>query len=1300
MGWTKEQLAAMERDCGNLLVSAGAGSGKTAVLIQRIMGILTEARVDVDRLLVLTYTNAAAAEMRQRLGAALRERLGQEPENRELAAWLGRELTLLPGAKIMTIHSFCLELLREYSYALSLDPKSRIGSEGELAMLRDKVLNEVFEEAYLEAESPLKLLLDHYSQGIGDEHIRGLILRLLEFGQSMPDVEEWLAGLTKVYEIDSENNDHNNEEKNAEAEEQGAAAQWVSYFGQCMARELAEQRAVLAAARELAENSAGTGAYAGTLALEEEAIGKAVAAFEQSERSEQDFAGGMAAFGQIQFGRLPAIRAKAGVNIDMEAKEKIQLMRKQVKDTVAELRREAAPISNGTLAAELRELAPLAQALTGLCRRFYRAWQQAKRQRKLLEFADLEHYALELLGDERLGARETLRERFYEILVDEYQDINQVQERLLELLTNGHNRFMVGDIKQSIYRFRLAEPGLFLRRFEAYGRGENGRRIDLNRNFRSQAGVLAAVNFIFGQLMQGGDMEISYGAEAMLYCGRPELPENPVELLLIDRRAVEQSAGTGDRELANDENNNENNDENDNKEEDIYNEENAPADVPVNGAIAWQSGSDRWLAELKGAELEARLLAERVGRELAAGRRPGEIVILLRAVRSWAPIVSRALREQGIACQAQGFDDFLSLPEVQLVYNLLQVLDNPRQDIPLAALLHSPLVGLKLAELADLRILGRKKAGRAGGWVYEGVCLSHDRRLSELKEKLRIWRGKARELSAGELLDYLYNGASLPELVGALPGGELRRQSLRQLRRLAGEYDAGGGLGLSRFLQFLQAAGRGPLGETPAGEEGECVRIMSIHRSKGLEFPCVFVAGLGTAFNEMDYRQDVLLHRSLGLGMRRVDLTGRRKLPSFGFNVIARKSRWENLAEALRILYVAMTRAEQKLYLVGTCTSAEALGRQLAGLQEVGSSFLGRRRSFLPWVCACLLRHPDGGALRQLVGEAESRIDRSLAGAEGRWRIEIVNELAQVDKRLADGKRFDFNAWLRQDNDNQDNAKNELRERVAKALAREYPGAELARLPVKWSASAFKRLEPLSAEPAENEAEEARLAMLGEEFAEDLQAVGRGLNWYSEYGRAVHRLLQQADLESLGQNPGPDWGAAHFRELIGKLGQEGVWGQEILQAVNPRQLAAFFGGELGRRLLAANKQEKGGQQRVLREQRFIAALTLRELAELDREVWERLDSGVGGLDLSKWGEEKLFLQGVIDLAFWEEGPEPGWVLVDYKSGGNRGKSSEQVLADYGLQLGIYRLALTKACGQRVKEGYIYFTANARTVRLF
>lgn len=1224
MAWTKEQLAAMQKNSGNLLVAAGAGSGKTAVLIERVLGIITDevAPVDVDNLLIVTFTNAAAAEMRSRLVAALRQKLDADPQN----SLILRQIVLMQRAHIMTIHSFCLELLKEHGYLLGLDAKSHIGSEGELALLKERTMDDVFEAAYADDASGLKLLLAHYSRALGDDSLRALVLNLLDFAQSMPDVEGWLSSVAAVYQ-------------------QRNPSLWLDYFVACLQNDLAE---LAAQAATLAAMSQAVPQYQPTIEAEAAAITALAQSVDTLELPDL-----LAALDALKFDRLPSVPRKS--DVDPAEKDRVKAARDRLKKAVAQLRQDAHPVLSGAYLAELDELAPLAQALVNLTLNFYRAWQAAKRRARLWEFSDLEHYALQLLQNPDFAVAADLRARFYEVLVDEYQDVNRVQEALLAAVSREDNRFIVGDIKQSIYRFRLAEPSLFMEKFAAYGVGQGGTRIDLNRNFRSQPWVLAGVNFIFSRLMRGGSTEIVYDEAARLYPGRDDMPCEPCELLIIDKAAVQDS----------------------------FSADIDPADDDTDSDT--DADTADLLSDMHTWEMEGRVLAGRILAEKAAGRSFGDMVILLRAVKTAAPIITRELAAQGIPCVTDSQEDFISLPEVQTVLNLLAVLDNPRQDIPLAALLHSPLVGLPLADLADLRLPGQKIS------LYDGLRQTHRPDLLQFLLNLDDWRQKSRELGVADLLDYIYNATALPDLMAALPGGAQRRRNLDDILRLAAEYDESGGLGLARFIRFLQAAGRRQASSADQTAP-DAVRLMTIHKSKGLQFPVVFVAGLGSKLNEDDFKRDILLHRTLGLGMRRVDLAARRKYLTFGYNVIMRRSRWENIAEALRILYVALTRAEHKLVLVGTC-KADDLAKKLAALSpadDVPAGFLSANRSFLLMVAAALLPHPDAAPLRELAGVSEfAAAACSTPGANGRWQINIIRGLsAQQQAQAAPG--FNFAAWLAQPP--ADSTESGLAQSIAAALA-PADKSQLSHLPVKWSATSLDSLQALTQpDEQENPAAPLDIDRDPDEFAEDLAAASapaHPADWYATFGSCTHAILERVSLERIAAGSPP---ADELAQTASELAAQ--YPADVLAAVDTARLSRLFDTPLFARLLAAVRSGAP----VLREQRFAAALSVAELKELDVAAWGKLAAATG-LDLSALPDEQLFFQGVIDLAFWDE-VSGGWLLVDYKTGAHRTLTNSAVAQKYAWQLGLYRHVLARATRQPVAGGCILFTAGARTVRIF
>lgn len=1269
MTWTNEQLRAMEVTDGNMLVSAGAGSGKTAVLIQRIMKIITEESkpVDVDKLLVLTYTNAAAGEMRQRLSKSLADNLALNPENNHLR----RQLVLVQRAKIMTLHSFCKDLIKEHGYGIKIDSKSRIANTGELDILRENVLDDVFEVAYSMDESPLKLLLKHYGRGVGDDNIKALVLRLVEFGTSMPNQDVWLDSLADFYT-------------------DGDGKPWLDYLFDCLLVELAS---VLVTSESIygitLDKSNGLNKYAETLERESNALKVLLGLLKDG-----DMEGFAALLKDFEFARMPSISKKD--EFDVAAKERVTAGRDSVKSAIRDMQNLYSKISGDDLVEQLRMLAPLTSALVLLAKMYSKAWQKAKKGRKLLEFSDLEHYALELLNNEDLPVKDQLKSYFFEVLVDEYQDINQVQESILAAISRDDNRFMVGDIKQSIYRFRLAEPSLFLEKFHNYGQGVGGERVDLKKNFRSEGNILAGVNFVFAQLMQGGNLEIEYDESAALITGNTSYIPQSNELIIIDKNEV----SSGD--------NSENND--------------------VDGFDSLQT-----------AELEAYAIIEKVKKHLEEGRSLSEMVILLRAVRAWSPVIQRVFEENGLNCTADGSDGFSRQAEIQCVHNLLHIIDNPLQDIQLLAVLHSPIVGISMDKLAEIRLLHKYS-------LFEAVKLSDDISVKAFVTNLERWRLISKQKTMAEFVEYIYEETCMLELYSLLPNGDIRCENLLQYKKIAAEFDKSDSFSLWKFLKFADGMMLRETGKIPV-KVGDSIQIMSIHKSKGLEFPIVFVAGLGTKFNEQDLRQDILLHRHMGIGLRCVDLEKRIKYPTLGYNVIAKKVRWETWAENLRVLYVAMTRAVEKLYMVGTVSDVEKFvlaHSQAVDLQNlyIPETMIEKDRTFLGWLVMALLRHRSATKLRGYLEAYDNEFPDEIFNDVSDWKFEIVKSLNITAGKDGESSLIVESGWQKiLDGEDFDGEKDD---KISDALAWQYEKSYEGKIPVKWSATKLSNqsevinlhnkvelmrgvddvnatvdddlvdyaqdfLTPLKVndntidavyKPTVNVHKNSQLALLadakvstnvntdnsndGKVFSPKLTP--EKLAWYGEYGTLVHYLLEMVDLEKTAGSELKD----QLQALLDQYVLENKLQDGVAEAVNIEKVGSFFKSDIGNRLVTAHKNDSV----ILREQNYVLTLGFDEIRDLSPQSFEKFVAD--GLNVKKSAGEKLFFQGVIDLAFLEEDK---WILVDYKSGKNAGKTDDDVIAQYGVQLDLYEIALEKSTKKKVAEKYIYYASNGRLVKM-
>lgn len=1286
--WTREQLRAITAEGSDILVAAAAGSGKTAVLVERIIRRISdeERPLDVDRLLVATFTKAAADEMRQRIREALEQKLREQPDSRHLR----RQLALLPRASITTLHSFCLDVIRQHVQVLGLDPSFRVAAETETDLLREEAMDEIFERCYAESEpeSDFWRLVETYSGDRSDRPLFELVARLYDFSRSHPDPDLWLQTMTDAFLHVRE-------------------PAWLKHLQKDVRLELEGVLSLLEEALAIAGEPAGPAPYIPQLERESELVRQAVHAAEHG--SWEDL---HAAVHRISFDRLASCR---GEEYDKRKQERAKDLRDRAKDAFQAVKEECFGRTPQQFAEENLRLHPLIRALVGLVQNFAALYEAAKRKRNVVDYADLEHYCLRLLRDPNEPGRLVpsdialeYRERFHEVLIDEYQDTNMTQEAILELLSRPSpgNRFMVGDVKQSIYRFRLAEPSLFLRKYRSFGsdpaRADGGLRIDLAQNFRSRRPVIDAVNFVFRQIMSEQVGEMAYDDQAALRFGAayyPELPdedEGAVELLLLDRAEANRDDGIGaggDRADAH----------------------HAEAD-PMAGAEDQPGSAGDELEELETAQLEARQIAARIRRWMGEDGRPflvwdkqlksmrpvqfRDIVILLRATHHWAPVFLEELRLAGIPAYGESSTGYFSAVEVDTVLSLLKIIDNPYQDIPLAAVLRSPICRITENELAEIRIFCRREpfytAVRRYAEAEDGTEPKLREKLAAFLRQLERWRVEARHTGVSELIWRLYRMTGYFEFVGGLPGGAQRQANLRALYDRARQFESTSFRGLFRFLRFIERIrdSGGDLGVAGAiGEQEDVVRIMSIHKSKGLEFPVVFVAGLGKRFNRQDLNRPFLLHRELGFGPKIFDPDLRVSYPSLAHIAIRRRLNLEMLAEEMRVLYVALTRAREKLVLVGTFRDAakemlrwsEAASRTELGLPD---ALLAGARCYLDWIGPALARHPDGsGAFRAAVGmPGESGPEESGPGVsesgEGEASGAAILDPSRWRVLLASGREWREAAPARAARD----------ETIMKALYRAeplfhlhsdrtdeledrfrwvYPHAQASRWFSKTSVSELKRrtlMEPEADQeelpvPADSVRPERRSRLLRRP-----RFLGDGKLAPTEKGILYHAVMQHVPLDL--RPDGREAAAA-----IDRLAQEGKIPRHLAGEVDPESIAAFFRTPLISRLRQARD--------VRRELPFSFGLPASELYPDAREA-------AAG--------ETIIVQGVIDCLFAEE---DGYVLLDYKTDAIDGVSVtvETIRRRYETQIRWYARAVEGILRRPVKEAYLYLFSAGSLVRM-
>lgn len=1249
--WTLEQSDAIEaRDC-SLLVSAAAGSGKTAVLVERIIRRISDETegVDVDKLLVVTFTKAAAAEMRERINSAIIKKLNQNPASRHL----NRQLTLLNRASITTLHSFCLEILKQYFYRIDLDPGFRVAEDAEAELIRIEVLEDLFEECYTNGAEEFLALVDAYGGDRDDFYLQNMVLKLYEFSRSTPWPQDWLKGMAEGY-------------RNPEGLPLGDThwgqelISWIQ-LGALGCREKLEK------ALRLAGAPGGPEVYCQNLSDD-------IAIIDDIIRAARISWGDLyQTLNSVQFTKLNTCRSK---DVDEILKKQVQTIRDHVKKTVNGLRTDYFSRSEEELTEDLAKVRPLVEELVTLVNEFSVRYQKAKTDRGLVDFSDLEHYCLQILLDAGSGSGKKvpsgvaaeLREYFTEVFVDEYQDINEVQETILTLISrsgdSGSNMFMVGDVKQSIYGFRLADPSLFMKKYVTFPRdsGFFERGIDLRQNFRSRAEVLAAVNFIFRQVMTPRVGEITYDEKAELVCGAgyPQVTDGvvsaagPVELHVLDKAQPDENP-----------------------------------DLPVDGGNHSDYTSEGYdeeaveaSEELDVFQREARFIGRRIigmvngaknsqtGEFYVFDRQQGgyrpvqyrDIVILLRSTRNTANVFIDEFRKLDIPAYADLGTGYFEAVEVETVMSLLKIIDNPRQDIPLAAVLRSPMVGLTADELAEVRLKDLP------GQFYDAVKGSAESGENQVGLKLKVflkhleeWRTAARQGPLSELIWKLYNETGYYTYVGGMPGGAQRQANLRALYDRARQYESTSFKGLFRFLRFIdQFRDRGSdLGAARAlGENENVVRIISIHKSKGLEFPVVIAAGLGKQFNFSDLRQKFLLHKKLGVGLPVVDANNCLSYQTLAQHAIKKRMLMELLAEEMRVLYVALTRAKEKLILVGSVRDLDkAAGSWCDSVLKDGWALpdyvLAEATNYLDWICPAVARHIDGLPLRE-TGKCAHTPCTDPGNDSARFNLQLHKIGAiPAETDIAD---HDISEFLEKIRRLEPIEINKGQFPVEQKLSWTYPLTGIVGLSAKATVSEIKRR--FSAEDVEGA---------------DISATGR--NSYvprrpeflvrsttlspAERGSAMHLVMQHLDFTRCLTEE-------EIREQVRMMESRELLTGPQAESIDISAVRQFFLTPLGERVRRAAGIKK--------EIPFIMSVPIEHLYNLD-------------LDCS----DHVMVQGVIDCLI-DEGD--GFVLVDYKTDSG---NINDILSRYRGQLRLYAEAVEKILKKPVKEKYLYLFSFAQEV---
>lgn len=1228
--WTTEQQMAIDtRDC-NLLVAAAAGGGKTAVLVERIIKRITneERPVDIDRLLVVTFTNAAASEMRERIGEAISESLDKNPESRRLQ----NQLTLLNRASITTIHSFCLEVIKNNFHKIDLDPGFRIGDGTETVLLKQETAEELFDEWYeRENRRDFLSLVECYGRNRDDSKLQEMVLDLYDYVKSFPWPEKWVEEAIENFNIDE-----GFEFKNS---------RWARVILDSLRIELGGLQSSMERTVAIIKKTDGLEPYLATFEVELGQIKKLASSCD----SWDDLRAG---FNDIQFGKLKAVK-----NADTDAKEKVQKIRNKVKEEIKKLQTDVFSLGSDGVSRQINHLYPLMKTLGQLVMGLDEKYSIKKREKGIIDFNDIEHFALSILtevdGEGKISPSNialAYRDKFDEVLVDEYQDSNFVQEYLLDTISRKDipNRFMVGDVKQSIYRFRQAKPELFLDKYSTYSttEGERNRKITLYKNFRSRSEVIEGANYIFKRIMSKNIGELDYTDEERLNLGtdyknledEESITGGPVELHIIETAALEGSEVTEE------------------DEDGDFSEEGAEEEEPLNNI-----------------QLEARMVVKRIRELMGAneGRRfkvfdknlknfrplqYRDIVILLRATSNWAPVFSEELTKAGIPVFADTGVGYFQTSEIKTVISLLEVIDNPMQDIPLIAVLRSPIFGFTPDELLGIRLEEPDKT------IYEAIKKASES-LGAIGEKskffiecLRKWQGKSLHLSTDEFLWYLYKETGFYSYAGAMPGGAQRQANLRILFERAKQYEDTSFKGLFNFINFINRlkASSGDMGSAKIlGENEDVVRIMSIHKSKGLEFPVVFVSGMGKRFNMMDLNKDILFHHELGFGPQLVDYNRRISYPSIIKEAIKKKVKLESLSEEMRVLYVAFTRAKEKLIITGCASELEkSLGKWFdAGIGErVSEASILKASTSLDWICPAVINHRDCKVIREGLAEEIEYNDEVSRWAVKLWkRDEVLNE--ETEEVKAESNILEKLEAL-----NLDQWESEYAAEIERRLGYRYPFEKSSGISAKISVTEVKRMINSYPEDEDSKPLYSSTALKKPSFVDESTGLSA-----AERGTIMHLVMQKLDFSRISSRE-------EIRSQVENLIECQILTMEQAGVVNFGRIESFFRSEFGRRMLSSNF--------IRREVPFHMEISS---TEIYRELPEE-----------DYSNEYIAIQGIIDCFFEENGDI---VLLDYKTDRVTPENVNEIKERYRVQLDLYARALERITGKRVKERFIYLFDN-------
>ncbi|MGV8147125.1 MAG: helicase-exonuclease AddAB subunit AddA [Alkaliphilus sp.] len=1211
--WTKEQHKAIVSRGSNLLLSAAAGSGKTAVLVERIVRLVVDDKIDIDKLLIVTFTKAAAGEMRERIALKIAKELENANKNTE---HIRRQLTILNKANISTLHAFCMNVVKSHFHFIGIDPSFRMADTTESTLMKIEAIDEVLEDFYEQGDVCFLQLVDSYGGTKDDNKLREMILKIYNFSMSQPDPSKWLNEKIQMFNIDRENIDENI---------------WVKTIVKSAKISLAGALTQLEEAKEIANSPGGPDPYLSAIENDLVTINLLL---NELENGFESFVNNLKA---VSHKKLSSVKK----DYDQILKENAKELRDKAKKIVIELKDDLTSNHIEDYLSDLDYVGPIINSLSQVIQTFDAKFKQIKSDNGILDFNDLEHYTLQILQNDLVA--EEYKEKFEYIFVDEYQDSNIVQETIINKMKKKDNLFLVGDVKQSIYRFRLADPSLFISKYNEFSADADvlDRKIVLSKNFRSRKEIIDGINYIFKNIMSTTLGEIDYDEDAYLYQGADfEMSKNEeVEVNIIEKMKTDAAPIL---------------------------EENIKAAV-----------SDEALEEMQDAEIEATISANRIneliGSEIYDSKKQiyrkveyRDIAVLLRSTVTWAPIFMDVFKKKNIPVYTDSNTGYFDALEINIFLNLLKLIDNKRQDIPLLSVMRSIIGRFTTEELVDIRSKYREgtyfdavKKYSVGG---EGLLKD---KTTRFLNKLNKWAKELRHMKIDEFIWHLFMDTGYYYYIGAMPGGVQRQANLRLLLDKANQYQQTAIKGLFNFINFIEKVklSKGDMGAAKIlGENDNVVRIMSIHKSKGLEFPIVLVAGLGKKFNLRDTYEDVILHKDLGIAPSYIGPIN--PLTDISRDIIIKretlakiaakeKIKIESLSEEMRILYVALTRAKNKLILIGCIR--DILKQTQKWARKLNAYGLVSSRSCLDWILSVLIKHKDAIKLRELaeceIDEANQLID------ESRWKIQIVyREDIVSEKKQKANKKEEMREKLNNFNENDYSVESLENIIIQNQLNWKYKHEEAKTIPSKLSVSELKNMKE-----SEIEKLNYKIPTLVKMFN---LTEGKKKFTGAQKGTIIHFALQHLDIhkaENLEQ----------INKQLENMLEKELLTKEEINIVDTEMLLNFLESDLGSRMKKAEK--------VYREIPF--------------NIVKKAGEIISG---AKNCNDELLIQGVIDCYFEETGE---LVLIDYKTDYVGKGQEEKIVENYKMQIDFYAEVLERITKKKVKEKYLYLLSVNRAVRM-